>query len=239
MCGWGPGGASIALLSRGLAGSAVLTAPSQQAPGRPRTPLSPHVTLFDLQSCPRWALPPSASTPATRAQGPSSQSWSRTAGQRCFPRRLGGGPFQLLGVPALKTAWTPLPGEAGLGRWRRGTVRCLHLGPPSSLGVSLLGPPSALDVSRWDHPPPSASPWRGGAYLSLLSVVSSRASSAPGGWGEVGTVPGRVGVWRQGQRPRAGWLLALRTRSGPAVARVLRGSDIDDLMSAWWRQRLG
>lgn len=172
MCGRGPGGASIALLSRGLAGSAVLTAPSQQAPGRPRTPLSPHVTLFDLQSCPRWALPPSASTPATRAQGPSSQSWSWTAGQRCFPRRLGGGPFQLLGVPALKTAWTPLPGEVGLGRWRRGTVRCLHLGPPSSLGVSLLGPPSALDVSSWDHPPPSASPWRGG-------LTSARSLSFP------------------------------------------------------------
>ena len=77
-------------------------------------------------------------------------------------------------------------------------MQCLQLGPPSVFSLSL----------GW------------GAHLSLLSVASSRAGSVPGGWVEAGTVPARVGAWQQGQRPRAGWLLALGTRSCPGVAYV-------------------
>lgn len=158
---------------------------------------------------------------------------------KVLPQTPGRGSLPAAGGPSPEDCLDSTPGGGGAGQMEAGhravsapgtalqsrglpagttlRPRCLQLGPPSTLGLSLA--------------------W--GAYLSPLSVVSSRASSAPGGWGEVGTVPGRVGVWRQGQRPRAGWLLALRTRSGPAVARVPRGPDRDDLMSAWWRQRLG
>lgn len=73
-----------------------------------------------------------------------------------------------------------------------------------------LGPPSILSLSLG---------WGGLIAACSLSLPPEPALS-PGGWVEAGTVPARVGAWRQGQRPRAGWLLALGARSCPGVACV-------------------
>lgn len=134
---------------------------------------------------------------------------------KVLPQTPGRGPFQL-GVPAPKTAQKPLPGEAELGGWRRGTVQHPQLGPPSILSLSL---------GWWASSQPA------------LSVASSRASSVPPeaglrrglsqpGLAARAEATGRVAAGSGGRDPVQGWL-------------VWRGPHTDDAISAWWAAELG
>lgn len=154
-----PGGASVALLSRGLAGSAVLTEPPQQAPGWPRAPISPRVTLFGLQRCP----------PEVGVTTLSFHPWDMSAGtlvselvpddrSEVLPQTPGRGSLPAAGGPSPEDCSEATPGGGGAGRMEEGHRAA------SAAGTTL-------------HPQPL--PGVGGPHRSLLSVASSRASSVP------------------------------------------------------------